>query len=145
MVAKCHTVEDVNNEIKDLEYRMTTSSISAAEETRTIKELKQLKESIPKAKRFSEIEPSIKALKAEKNKLWAEVKKIRGEEDKLNAEMEKIRKELEQTDAEKDTTRAALDAIQVKIEKVDEELKALYAQKDEKREAYWKGRFDFKT
>jgi peptidoglycan hydrolase CwlO-like protein len=58
--------------------------------------------------------------------------------------MEKIRKELEQTDAEKDETRAAMDAIQTQIEKVDEELKALYKQKDEKREAYWKGRYDFK-
>ncbi len=38
-----------------------------------------------------------------------------------------------------------MDAIQVDIEKVDEELKALYKQKDDKREAYWKGRFDFKT
>ena len=58
--------------------------------------------------------------------------------------MEKIRKELEQTDAEKDETRAAMDAIQTQIEKVDDELKALYKQKDEKREAYLKGRYDFK-
>ncbi len=78
-----------------MEYRMSTSTISAAEETRTIKEIKQLKESIPKAKRFSEIEPSIKELKSQKNKIWAEVKKIRSEEDVLNGEMEKIRKQLE--------------------------------------------------
>lgn len=29
--------------------------------------------------------------------------------------------------------------------KVEEELNALYSKKDEMREAYWKGRFDFKV
>ena len=37
-----------------------------------------------------------------------------------------------------------MDAIQKQIEAVDEELNSLYAKKDEKREAYWKGRYDFK-
>lgn len=62
----------------------------------------------------------------------------------LNKEMEEIRKELETTNAEKDVTRGQLDAIQKLIEVIDEELNQLYAKKDEKREAYWKGRFDFK-
>ena len=34
--------------------------------------------------------------------------------------------------------------IQEQIEAVDDELNALYATKDEKREAYWKARYDFK-
>jgi hypothetical protein len=37
-----------------------------------------------------------------------------------------------------------VDAIQKQIEAVEEELNSLYAKKDEKREAYWKGRYDFK-
>lgn len=58
--------------------------------------------------------------------------------------MEEIRKELEQTNAEKDVTRAELDKLQEQVEKVEEDLTALYAKKDEKREAYWKGRYDYK-
>ena len=58
--------------------------------------------------------------------------------------MEDIRKELEQTNAEKDETRAQIDAIQLQIEGIETELTDLYAKKDEKREAYWKGRYDFK-
>ena len=113
-----------------------------AEETRVIKELAKLKESIPSAKRYSRIEPEIKELKAKKNKIWGEIKIIRGQEDKLNGEMEKIREAMAQTDSEKSETFAQLDAIQKQIEGVDEELTALYASKDEKREAYWKARYD---
>lgn len=58
--------------------------------------------------------------------------------------MEGIRKELEQTNAEKDETRAAADKVSEQIEAVDTELTELYAKKDEKRELYWKARYDFK-
>lgn len=64
MHASCHTVDEVNQEIKDLERRLTTTSMNAQAETKLIKEIDQLKSSIPKAKRFSEIEPEIKSLKA---------------------------------------------------------------------------------
>ena len=58
--------------------------------------------------------------------------------------MEGIRKELELTNAEKDEIRVKVDAVQTQIEGVDTELNALYAKKDEMRENYWKGRYDFK-
>ena len=70
-----------------------------------------MKASIPKAKRFSEIDPLIKELKAQKNKIWNEIKTIKHQEDILNKEMEDIRKELEQTNVEKDATRAEADKI----------------------------------
>jgi predicted nucleic acid-binding Zn-ribbon protein len=54
-----------------------------------------LKDSIPSAKKLSAIDPKIKELRAQKNKIYGEVKDIRKEEDVLNAEMEAIRKELE--------------------------------------------------
>lgn len=124
---------------------MTTTSMKPAEESRTIKEVEKLKASVPSAKRFTQIEPEIKELKTKKNKIWGEIKVIRGQEDKLNAEMEKIREAMAQTDSEKSETFAQLDALQKQIEGVDEELTALYAVKDEKREAYWKSRYDFKV
>lgn len=62
----------------------------------------------------------------------------------LNAEMEAIRKELEQTNAEKDETREQIDGFNTQISAIDEELNGLYKKKDEMREAYWKGRYDFK-
>ena len=142
MHANCHTVDQVNDEMKELNRRLTTTSMKATEESRVIKELEKLRASIPSAKRFSRIEPDIKELKTKKNKIWGEIKVIRGQEDILNAEMEKIREAMAQTDSEKSETFAQLDAIQKQIEGVDEELTALYAAKDEKREAYWKARYD---
>ena len=112
MHPNCHSVEQVQQEIKDLDRRLTTTSMKPAEETRVIKELAKLKESIPSAKRYSRIEPEIKELKAKKNKIWGEIKIIRGQEDKLNGEMEKIREAMAQTDSEKSETFAQLDAIQ---------------------------------
>jgi len=109
-----------------------------------IKDIDILKGSISKAKKYQEIDPKIKELKAQKNKIWTEIKGIKGEEDVLNAEMEKIRKELEQTNAEKDETRAAADKVSEQIDAVDAELTELYSKKDEKRELYWKARYDFK-
>ena len=144
MHATCHTVEDVQSEIKDLERRLTTTSMSGQQETKTIKEIDQLKASVPLAKRFSEIDPELKELKAQKKKIWNEIAAIRSKEDELNGEMELIKKDLELTNAEKDENRAQQDAIQAKIEKVDEELTALYKTKDEKREAFWEGKYNFK-
>jgi len=97
--------------MKDSERRLTTTSMSSQAEGRLIKDIDILKASIPKARRYQEIDPKIKDLKAQKNKIWSEIKGIKGEEDVLNAEMEKIRKELEQTNAEKDETKASADKI----------------------------------
>ena len=58
--------------------------------------------------------------------------------------MEAIRKELEQTNAEKDETREQVEGFNKQITGIEEELNALYKKKDDLREAYWKGRYDFK-
>ena len=55
----CHSVEEVNDAINNSERRLTTTSMSAAQEGKLIKEIEVLKASIPKAKRFSEINPKI--------------------------------------------------------------------------------------
>lgn len=52
------TAEDVSNAIKSLEYKQKTSSFkSAVDEKKLIQEIEQLKASVPKAKRYSEIKP----------------------------------------------------------------------------------------
>lgn len=101
MHATAHTVDDVNQEIKDCERRLTTTSMNRQAEVKLIKEIEVLKKSIPLAVRFSEIDPKMKELKTQKNNAWAEMKEIRKKEDAINVEVEKIRKELEQTQAEK--------------------------------------------
>lgn len=60
MNPECLTVDAVNQEVKDLDRRLTTTSMSAQAEGRLIKDIDILKASIPKAKRYQEIEPTIK-------------------------------------------------------------------------------------
>lgn len=102
MHPQCHTVDAVNDQIKESERRLTTTSLNAQSEAKLCKEIEVLKASIPKARRFTEIDNKIKELAQKKNGIYAEVKKIRSQEDALNKEMEDIRKELELTNAEKD-------------------------------------------
>ena len=59
--------------------------------------------------------------------------------------MEKIRKELEVVNQEKTETKEELDRLQEKITKIDEQITELYSQKDQRREEYWKGRYDHKV
>ena len=89
-----------------MEVRLTTTSMNRQAEGKVIKEIDQLKASVPSAERFSAIEPEMKALKAEKNTVWAQIKKIRGEEEVINKEMDKIKEDLAQTNAEKEETHA---------------------------------------
>ena len=96
------------------------------------------------AKRFSQVEPELKSLRAEKGTVMASIKKIRAEEDVIQKEMDKIKEDLAQTNAEKTETVAQLDALQEKIEKIEGDLSKLFAKKDELREAFWKGKYDFK-
>ena len=57
MHPSCHTVADVEQEIKDLDRRLTTTTLPAAVEHKIIKELQQLKDSIPHAKKLTPIDP----------------------------------------------------------------------------------------
>lgn len=60
------------------------------------------------------------------------------------AEIEKIRKELEAIRETQTDVKEAADEVSKQIEKIEEELSVIFAAKDEKREAYWKARYDFK-
>ena len=64
MAHNCNTVEAVNQEIKDAERRLTTTSMKASEEGKLIKEIETLKNSIPKVERYEQIDPQTKAMKA---------------------------------------------------------------------------------
>jgi len=63
MNSDCLTVEAVNQEIKDSERRLTTTSMSGQAETRLIKDIDILKGSINKVKRYQEIDQQIVGLK----------------------------------------------------------------------------------
>ena len=51
---------------------------------------------------------------------------------------------MEVINADRNDVREAADNVTKQIEKIEEELSVIFAAKDEKREAYWKARYDFK-
>lgn len=57
---ECNTEEAVQSAIKQMEYKHNTSSYkNATEENKVIKDMRMLKDVLPKAKRFSEIKPKL--------------------------------------------------------------------------------------
>ena len=51
------TVEQVKQGIKELEYQMTTRTLNATQEAKMIREISNLKKSIPSAERLAELDP----------------------------------------------------------------------------------------
>ena len=56
MNPNCLTETRVKEEIKDSERRLTTTSMSSQAEARLIKEIEVLKASVPKTKRYQEVD-----------------------------------------------------------------------------------------
>jgi hypothetical protein len=139
-----HTVKDVQEAIAELEYRQkTTTHQSAPEEEKMIKEIAQLKASLPRAKKFSQIKPKTDELYTEKKKVLEEVKKIRKVVDAKNVEIEEIRDQLEKAKESQQDVRGEADKVTVDIDALSEELSKLFETKDQRREEYWKLRYDY--
>ena len=91
-----HNVNDVQAAIDELDMKQKTySHKSASDEAKIIKEIEQLKASLPKAKQFSTLKPKADKLYAEKKVLLEQVRGFRASLDSQQAEIEKLRKEME--------------------------------------------------
>ena len=55
--------EDVQEGIRDLEYRLKVQSNSGQEERKIVKEIDQLQKSLPMAEKYSHIDPKLKELR----------------------------------------------------------------------------------
>lgn len=89
MVKDIYKVEEVTKAIKDLEYKQNTSSFkNASEENALISKIKQLKASIPKAERLSEILPHSQELRDKKKALHGELNTVKSEAKKREEEIE---------------------------------------------------------
>lgn len=146
LVQNCKTAEQVTDEIKNLEYKHKMGSFkSSTDENKLIKQMEQLKASMPKATRFSELKPLATDLIGKKQKAWGDLKEIRKEVEVKEVEIEKVRKEMEhikegQTGVREQVTELTgeADALQVTIQ-------SLFKQKDEERETYYKGKYDYEV
>ena len=58
-----HSVEAVQEGIRDLEYRLKVQSNSGQEERKIVKEIDQLQKSLPMAEKYSQIDPKLKELR----------------------------------------------------------------------------------
>lgn len=110
-----------------------------------IRDIDNLKKSLDKAARYSEIEPQIKKIKEVKNQVFSELKQVRDQESKINAILDETNKEIEANNQEKDAVKSNLDTLQGEIEKIDKRIDSCYELKREKQEEWWKARYDHKV
>ena len=90
-----HSVDEVKRGIEELEYKQKVTTMTNQQERETIRQIEQLKRSVPKAERFSEIKPQIASLNGQKKEVWDKMKVVKAEVAEHEAEIEKIRKEIE--------------------------------------------------
>lgn len=96
----------------------TSSHKSASDESKIIKELEQLKKSLPVAIEFSKLKPRADKLYTEKKAKLEEVKVVRATVDQQNAEIEKLRAEMETIKEQQQDTRGEADKITIEIDKI---------------------------
>lgn len=112
-----HNVNDVQAAIDELDMKQKTySHKSASDEAKIIKEIEQLKASLPKAKQFSTLKPKADKLYAEKKVLLEQVKGFRASLDSQQAEIEKLRKEMETIKENQQDVRGEADKVSKDIE-----------------------------
>ena len=105
--------------IRELEHKQKTfSHKSAADETKLIREIEQLKASLPKAQKLSTLKPQADKLYASKKALLEQVKGFRVILDEQNAEIEKLRKEMETIKENQQETKGEADKISKEIDKL---------------------------
>ena len=83
-----HGVDEVKAGIKELEYKQKVTSLTAQQESQVIREIEQLKASIPKAQRFDDIKPKIGELNAAKKEVWDKLKGVKAEVQAHEGEIE---------------------------------------------------------
>ena len=140
-----HSVEEVKEGLRDLEYRLKVQTNTGQEERKIVKEIDQLQKSIPLAERFSQIQPQVDQLMAEKKTVYASLSEVKKEVQGHEVEIEAIRKEIEKLKEGQTDTKEQANEVSKVIEAIDQELQEIYSLKDKKREEYWKGRYDFKV
>ncbi len=146
MHSEFRTAEQVQAAIKNLEYRHKTCTFnSATEENKVIKEMEQLRASIPKANRYSEIRPLTAELVGKKQAIWGELKAVKKVVEGKQARIEKLRKEMEVVKEGQTDVKEQADRITADIDKQQTRISELFAAKDAARDEYYKAKFDYEV
>lgn len=115
-------VNEVEDAIAELEYKQKTfSHKSASEESKMIKEIEQLKATLPKAKQFSLLKPSADKLYAEKKALLVQVSGIQAKLDVQNAEIEKLRQQMEEIKENQIDVKGEAEKVSKEIDKLSQD------------------------
>lgn len=129
-----------------MEYKHNTSSYkSATEENKVIKEIKNLKEILPKAKRYSEIMPKIQALRSSRDEIWEQLAVTKNIVGEVNSEVEALRKEMEVMKEGQNDVKTQGDKVTIQINKVSAEITATFAKKDVCKDEYYKAKYDYEV
>ena len=117
-----HSVEEVKEGLRDLEYRLKVQTNTGQEERKIVKEIDQLQKSIPLAERFSQIQPQVDQLMAEKKTVYASLSEVKKEVQGHEVEIEAIRKEIEKLKEGQTDTKEQANEVSKVIEAIDQEL-----------------------
>lgn len=117
-----HSFDDITEEIAAKKHRMTTCTISGAEEREIVKDIQKLTNSLPQAKEMTDITPRIKELKGQKNALFGDLKAKRALVEIKSAEIDKFKNIMDTKREEQNSERNVLDKMGDEIGVCNEEV-----------------------
>ena len=135
--------DKVKQGIKDLEKRMTTTTMSRAEENKTIKEIETIKQSEAVFKELEKIQNQIDELKAQKKSLYEEMtptNKILGQ---LRDKITEVKKNESKYDNSKQLITYNLNQIRDKIRRCNDEISELLKKQYQAKEEYYGSKCDY--
>lgn len=133
----------IKKTIEDMQKRYETTTLKPQEEKKMLADIKKMKDSIPQAERLLEIKPAMDALYDQKKGFNEQIAAFRNEIDSKSAEIDSVRKEQDDAREQRDDIKQQLDKISAEMDKVRNDLNGYYAQKDELREEFHKGKLEY--
>lgn len=146
MVNGCFTAEAVQNAIKEAEYEQNTTTFkSSTIEMQLVKKIEQLKSSVPKAKRLSEITPRVKEISEKRKEIWGHVKELKKQGDELKTVIEEHRQKMEEIREEQTDVKDQVEKINEVINAKNAEINVCFEEKQKEHDAHWKACYEAKV
>lgn len=130
------TIEEINNEIKKLQKRQETTSMSLNEEKKLVREMDALMASKDKIKDLKSKELDFEGVKAKRTAINNSIKAKDKEIDAVSKEMDGVGSKIKALSEKQTDKRSVLDGFFKERDRLNKEIKAVLKEKDGIRDAF---------
>lgn len=141
--SKFKTGAAVNKKIAEIEKKMTTTSISAADERECHKEITFLKKSLEFVARMDDLLPRKDELHDEIKSVKPYIRKLRKQIYEYNQKLDTMNEEFKASNKLRDENSQVLDKLEETVQTIKKVIGELYQEKSDLKEAFFKAKYEF--